>query len=221
MSLNAKQNVRCPECGQMSEITMWNSITVKDSKDLNQDLLQGKINMFHCPSCSHTALMPTPMLYHDEEKRLMISFSPCNDPILKHQLFDNVQKTSKESGELEKLEGYNLRFVTDYNELLEKLLIFDNGLNDKAIEVIKLMIIMQDSDKCEQRSCRFGKRDGAELEFMIADRKENQIYTSKVPLDRYDTIDASLKESGVKPYSFEWEMVDSSYATKLLQGFNN
>ena len=121
MSLNAKQNVRCPECGQMSEITVWNSITVKDSKDLKQDLLQGKINMFHCPSCSHTALMPTPMLYHDEEKRLMISFSPCNDPILKNQLFDNVQKTSKESGELEKLEGYNLRFITDYNELLEKI----------------------------------------------------------------------------------------------------
>ena len=129
MSLNLKQNVKCPKCSQMSEVTVWNSITVKDSEDLKHDLLTGKVNMFRCPSCSYSALMPTPMLYHDEDKRLMISFSPCDDVVLKSQLFDNVQKSSKESGELDKLEGYNLRFVTDYNELLEKILIFDNDMN--------------------------------------------------------------------------------------------
>lgn len=221
MSLNAKQNVKCPRCGQMTEVTVWNSITVKDSADLKQDLLHGKVNMFHCPSCSHTALMPTPMLYHDEEKRLMISFSPCNDPLLKNQLFDNIQKSSKESGELDKLEGYNLRFVTDYNEFLEKILIFDNEMNDKTIEVIKLMILSQDLEKAQFRICRFGKTENGTMEFMIYDEKEKQTYTSSVPKETYDTINTQLRESGVKPYSFGWEMVDPSYATKLLNGFNN
>ncbi len=221
MSLNLKQNVKCPKCGQMSEVTVWNSITVSDSVDLKQDLLSGKINMFRCPSCSYSALMPTPMLYHDENKKLMISFSPCNDEVLKHQLFDNVQKSSKESGELEKLEGYNLRFVADYNELLEKILIFDNGMNDKTIEVLKLMILSQDIEKAERRTCRFGKIENNVLEFMIYDTIENQTYTSQVPKETYDTIDLQLKQSGVKPYSFVWEMVDPSYATRLLNGFNN
>ena len=115
----------------MSEVTVWNSITVKDSEDLKHDLLTGKVNMFRCPSCSYSALMPTPMLYHDEDKRLMISFSPCDDVVLKSQLFDNVQK------------------------------------------------------------------------------------------ETYDTIHKQLLESGMKPYSFGWEMVDASYATRLLNGFNN
>lgn len=221
MSLNLKQNVKCPKCGQMSEVTVWNSITVSDSVDLKQDLLSGKINMFRCPSCSYSALMPTPMLYHDENKKLMISFSPCNDEVLKHQLFDNVQKSSKESGELEKLEGYNLRFVADYNELLEKILIFDNEMNDKTIEVLKLMILSQDIEKAERRTCRFGKIENNVLEFMIYDTIENQTYTSQVPKETYDTIDFQLKQSGVKPYSFGWEMVDPSYATRLLNGFNN
>lgn len=221
MSLNLKQNVKCPKCGQMSEVTVWNSITVSDSVDLKQDLLSGKINMFRCPSCSYSALMPTPMLYHDENKKLMISFSPCNDEVLKHQLFDNVQKSSKESGELEKLEGYNLRFVADYNELLEKILIFDNEMNDKTIEVLKLMILSQDIEKAERRTCRFGKIENNVLEFMIYDTIENQTYTSQVPKETYDTIDLQLKQSGVKPYSFGWEMVDPSYATRLLNGFNN
>ena len=39
MSLNLKQNVKCPKCSQMSEVTVWNSITVKDSEDLKHDLL--------------------------------------------------------------------------------------------------------------------------------------------------------------------------------------
>ena len=221
MSLNLKQNVKCPKCSQMSEVTVWNSITVKDSEDLKHDLLTGKVNMFRCPSCSYSALMPTPMLYHDEDKRLMISFSPCDDVVLKGQLFDNVQKSSKESGELDKLEGYNLRFVTDYNELLEKILIFDNDMNDKTMEVIKLMVLSQDLEKAEQRVCRFGKCQDEVIEFMIYDTIENQTYTSKVPKETYDTIHKQLLESGMKPYSFGWEMVDASYATRLLNGFNN
>lgn len=221
MSLNSKQNVKCPQCRQMSEITVWNMITVRDSADLKQDLLHGKVNMFHCPSCSHTALMPTPMLYQDEDKRLLISFSPCSDPLLKAQLYDNVCKSSKESGELDKLEGYNLRFVTDYNELLEKILIFENGMSDKTIEVLKLMILSQDLEKSADRICRFGKCENDALEFMIYDVKENQTYTSNVPVETYRTIDESLRDSGVKPYSFGWEMVDASYATKILNGVNN
>ena len=141
MSINLKQSVKCPECSQMSDVTVWSSITVKDSIDLKADLLAGKINMFKCPSCEHIALMPHPMLYHDEEKRLMMSFSPTNDPVVKEQMYLNIKESSSKSGELEKLEGYNLRFVTDYNELLEKILIFDNELNDKAVEVLKLMIL--------------------------------------------------------------------------------
>lgn len=221
MSINHKQSVKCPKCSQMSDIVVWSSITVKDSPDLKADLLHGKVNIFRCPTCFQTALMPSPMLYHDKDKRLMISFSPCTDPVLKEQLYENVVKTSSESGELEKLEGYNLRFVSDFNELLEKILIFDCNLNDKAIEVIKLMIIMQDADKSEQRLCRFGKQDENGLEFMITDTVENRIYTSRVPLESYNTIWQQLRESGVKPYSFSWERVDSTYATKLLKGYNN
>ena len=68
MSINVKQSIKCPKCAQMSDITVWTSITVKDSPDLKADLLKGKINIFRCPSCSHMGLMPSPMLYHDEDR---------------------------------------------------------------------------------------------------------------------------------------------------------
>ena len=221
MSINTKQSIKCPKCGQMSDITVWNSITVKDSEDLKHDLLKGKVNIFHCPSCSHTGLMPSPLLYHDEDKKLMISFSPCNDAKLKKKLYDEICKSSAESGEMEKLSGYNLRFVTDYNELLEKILIFDSGLNDKTIEVLKLMVLMQDEEKMQDRSCRFGKCEDGAIEFMIQDMKEEQVYTSSVPMSTYNLVHKSLLESGVKDYSFGWETVNNEYASRLLNGFNN
>ncbi len=221
MSINSKQQVKCPKCGNISDITVWHSITVGDSRDLKEDLLHGRVNIFRCPECDQTGLMPTPILYHDERERLMLSFSPCADPIEASRQYDKIRKSSKESGELERLKEYNLRFITDFNALLEKILIFDAGLNDKAVEVIKLMILSQEIDKSEQRICRFGKKDGGALEFMVHDTIENQIYTSSVPVESYDTIWKSLLESGVKPYSFDWETVDGAYATRLLNGFNN
>lgn len=220
MSINSKQSVKCPSCGGLGDVTVWNAVTVKDSPDLKADLLAGKINMFRCGACGHAALMPTPLLYHDEDKKLMISFSPCAEE-RRVKLYGDMVKNSKESDALKNFSGYNLRFVTEYNELLEKILIFDNGLNDKAVEVIKLMILSQDLEKADFRVCRFGKLENGALEFMIYDKKENQVYTSSVPKESYDTVYARLRESGVKPYSFGWEMVDSSYATRLLNGFNN
>lgn len=221
MSINTKQNVKCPECGQMGDITVWSSITVKDSEDLKKDFLAGKVNIFRCASCGHMGLMPTPLLYNDEDKKLMISFSPCTDDAVAKKQYDEICRASKDSGEMKALEGYNLRFVTDYNEMLEKILIFDNGLNDKAIEIIKLLIMMQEPEKADSRKCRFGKLDGENMEFMVQDFKEQQVYTSSVPKETYDSIWNNLKKSGVKDYSFGWECVNSAYATALLNGINN
>ena len=111
--------------------------------------------------------------------------------------------------------------MTSYNELLEKILIFDSNLDDKVIEVIKLLVLAQESDKMAQRACIFGKCDGGAIEFMVTDKKENRVYTSRVPRETYNTIKDQLAASGVKFKSFNWEMVDGDYAASLLRGRNN
>lgn len=220
MSINFKKQIKCPSCANLSEMTLWQSVTVSDSQDLKEDILKGKVNIFRCASCGATALVPVPLLYHDEEKHLMISFSPCEEAD-KIRLFNQVKETSRESGELSELSDYNLRFVCSYNEFLEKILIFDNGLSDKTIEVLKLLVLMQDSEKMDSRVCMFGKIDADQIEFMVQDKKEGQIYTSRVPMETYNTVAKSLHDSGVKDRSFDWEIVDSEYAASLLRGSNN
>lgn len=220
MSLNDTQTIKCPHCKEESEITVWQSVTVSDSPDLKEDLLKGKLNMFKC-RCGYSALFPAPMLYNDEDKKLLISFAPENDAKEKLRLFKEIKETSHNSGELSKYPDYNLRFVASYNELLEKILIFDNGLHDKVVEVIKLLVLSQEPEKEKQRICIFGKLDEDAIEFMVQDRVENQVYTSRVPLSTYETIAAELKKSGVKYKSFDWEIIDIDYAKTMLYGANN
>lgn len=221
MSINYKQSIKCPKCGHLQEMNVWSSITCDDSPDLKQDLLEAKINIFRCEDCGQAALVPAPLLYHDKDKKLLISFTPCNDNAQKLRLFEEVRKASRESEELKEYEDYNLRFVTVYDELLEKLLIFDNGLHDKVIEVLKVLILTQEPEKAEHRSAVFGKTDGENLEFLIKDTKEMQFYTSKIPVASYETIKEQLRLSGVKYKSFDWEIVDIDYGTGLLRGINN
>lgn len=221
MSINTKESHPCPKCGQQNDITVWNSITVHDSPDLKHDLLSGKVNFYVCASCGYRALAPNPMLYHDIDKKLLFSFSPCSNLATAQELYDKVRETSEKSGELKKLEGYNLRFITNINDLMEKIITFDHGLNDKVLEVIKLMILSQDLEKSQQRECRLGKKTEENIEFVIRDTKEQQIYTCTVPLSTYETLYKQVMESGIKPYSFNWEMVDNFYASRILNGFNN
>lgn len=220
MSISKKQTIKCPSCGEECELTIWQSITAEDG-DLKDDLLRGKINIFKCGACGAAALVPEPLLYRDCGARLLITFTPCADDAKKAHLLEKIRRTSQESGELDDLDGWNLRFVTDYNGLLEKLLIFDCGLHDKVIEVIKLLILMQEESKMSERVCMFGKLDGEILEFMVQDRTENRVYTSRVPQSTYDAVSKSLSESGVKYKSFSWELVDRAYAANLLRGENN
>lgn len=221
MSLNASEKINCPKCGQMHTITVWDSITANDSTDLKNDILTRRINMFECSSCDHVALFPNPLLYTDTEKKLIISFIPTYDKNEKMKLFDEIKKTSKESGELKAFEHYNLRFVSDYNDLIEKILIFDAGLNDKTVEFLKMLILSQDPQTADDRVCMFGKITDDSIEFLIQDIKNNQMYTSNVPLETYNTVNIELKNTGIKPYSFDWEMIDLDYIARVVNGLNN
>ncbi len=221
MSINTKQSIKCPKCGQLHEMCVWNSITVSDSPDLKKDLLAGKINILRCDICGQTALLPNPLLYHDEDKKLLISFVPCNDTELRKKLFTNLKNNFEKNDEIKKYDSYNLRFVSDYNTFLEKILVFDSGLHDKVTELIKLLILSQEPDKAANRIAVFGKKDSDNLEFLVRDSSDGMCYTSKVPISTYNTLYDEIRKSGIKYKSFNFEEIDTDYASKIINGMNN
>ena len=152
---------------------------------------------------------------------LLISFVPCNDTELRKKLFTNLKNNFEKNDEIKKYDSYNLRFVSDYNTFLEKILVFDSGLHDKVTELIKLLILSQEPDKAANRIAVFGKKDSDNLEFLVRDSSDGMCYTSKVPISTYNTLYDEIRKSGIKYKSFNFEEIDTDYASKIINGMNN
>jgi hypothetical protein len=57
-----------------AEIT--NIVDVGKDADLKQRFLGGRINAIECPTCGFQGILNTPLLYHDPEKELLLSYVP-------------------------------------------------------------------------------------------------------------------------------------------------
>lgn len=66
----------CPRCRQpiMAEINQL--LDVSSDPQAKQMLLSGQINLAQCPACGYQGMIPTPIVYHDAEKELLLTFFP-------------------------------------------------------------------------------------------------------------------------------------------------
>lgn len=126
------RQMECLNCKKNSTIVMWDSVNVYLNPELKQDLMDSKLFQFTCPFCKFPAKLEYPLLYHDQANKFMIYMSITEDNE------NNVLKITKEAqGFYQHLLNYRLRIVRTYNQLKEKILIFDHKLDDRAIELLK------------------------------------------------------------------------------------
>ncbi len=77
----------CPECGAESPYDVWQSINTAEEPQAREDLLQGKINVFECPKCSAKSIVPSSLLYHDPDRRIIAQYYPL-ESIKEKNFFD-------------------------------------------------------------------------------------------------------------------------------------
>ncbi|MEA2007537.1 MAG: CpXC domain-containing protein [Chloroflexota bacterium] len=71
-----KIQTACPNCGQP---VLSDSIQVFDvgvDPRLKDILLSGRVNITQCQNCGYQGALPLPIVYHDPEKELLLTFSP-------------------------------------------------------------------------------------------------------------------------------------------------
>lgn len=68
--------INCPNCRQpiMSEVMQL--FDVGENPNAKQILLSGAVNFIQCPNCGYQGQFPTPIVYHDPEKQLLLTFIP-------------------------------------------------------------------------------------------------------------------------------------------------
>lgn len=136
MSKSIKRMITCPKCGCQQEAVLWNSINVTLDPWAKPKILDQSFFEFTCEKCQNTAPLSYSCLYHDMENKLMIYLIPQSRPK------DMEVLDTEEAWDLYK-NGYTLRVVGTVNELAEKIVIFQNGRDDRVIELCKLYMQQQ------------------------------------------------------------------------------
>ncbi|KPL78554.1 hypothetical protein AC812_00985 [Bellilinea caldifistulae] len=72
----AKIQTQCPRCKApvVAEIEQLFDLNV--NPQAKQQLLSGQVNVIHCPSCGYEGMLGTPIVYHDPDKELLLTFVP-------------------------------------------------------------------------------------------------------------------------------------------------
>ncbi|MBN2501336.1 MAG: hypothetical protein JXB38_11205 [Anaerolineales bacterium] len=68
--------IACPQCGQPAIAEINQLIDVGQEPGLKNALLNGQTNVVVCQSCGYQGNVPTPIVYHDPEKELLLTFFP-------------------------------------------------------------------------------------------------------------------------------------------------
>jgi hypothetical protein len=131
MSLTKQVDVACPSCGSPQKFTLWESLNVEIDPAEKENLLSGEICTLRCEWCGEESPIEHDLLYHDPGKKLLIQLS-CEqseeDSTLK-QAIENLSGVTAQ--------GYRFRVVKTFKDLVEKVLIFDDRLDDRVVEVLK------------------------------------------------------------------------------------
>lgn len=133
-----KTQVACPQCRQPNVVEVQQIFDVSQDPLAKQKLLNGAVNVMRCPTCGYSGMIGTPVVYHDPDKELLLTFFPpeSNLPLneqekqlgpLINKIIDNLPA--------EKRKGYIFQpqSMLTFQTLIEKILEAD-GITKEMLE---------------------------------------------------------------------------------------
>lgn len=153
MSRHYIENITCPNCQKESDFLIWDSINTSLDPDMKDKVRTGEAFQWNCPFCDAKANVEYATLYHQMEDLVMIYYVPGDGD--KTDIIELMQGRHKnEDGKYVEMdikidEGYMKRVVETKNQFREKLLILDQGLDDRIIELMKIFLTAHLEDKEE------------------------------------------------------------------------
>jgi hypothetical protein len=210
MSLPDEMTITCPKCGHEQDFTIWSSVNVTNSPELKAKILSGELVQFCCTQCGHTSQVVYPMLYHDMEQDLMIWLFPGEEPPPDDSLGTSAMLRGLS-------EGYQCRWVQSFNELLEKILLFDADIDDRIFEWFKIMMRSQWSGNVADSDDIFfsgsSESDGEPV-LGLTVISQDGCREATIPSDVFDGLAKHAKGHGVFnmfPVDATWPRVNHHY----------
>lgn len=127
MSKNHDVKYKCPYCGYVFDMTVYDAVNVQQDPDLRDRCVYGEIFQQECPHCHKQFLVQNDLLYEDPIHKFAIWVCAHDFGKMDIRAFTKplVQK------------GYVLRRCATVKEFAEKIQILEDGVNDVMVELAK------------------------------------------------------------------------------------
>jgi hypothetical protein len=142
--------LRCPKCATPFAVELFTNLHVTRAPERREAVLQGKFSIFPCPSCDGRIRLEPTMLYTDFERWRWYGVFPRSAIRHRTALVELVRKGFHENLEVaappmvrEWAPKFAVRVVFGLASLRDKLLCEDHGLDDRALEVLKWMVLRE------------------------------------------------------------------------------
>ena len=208
MSTEIEKDIICPQCGESQKYRLFASVNAKENPDLKRRVLSETLYDWRCKRCNYFAAMAYSFLYTDPEAGYMVCVAPAGET--------SAMEPTQE------IQSYTKRIVKNLAELKEKILIFDIGYDDVAVELVKsaLCATIAKTYQVNRVHAYFSRINGEEMEFAVfLPRKAEPVYHS-TKLEVYRQSQEVLRSLDfVDPKGFV--RVDAKLAKKILQDYQN
>ena len=119
----------CPHCQAETDHKVLDHINIDRNPELRAKVQDLSCFRVQCPNCGETALAVHPCLYHDMANQFMVWLWP--------------EEGQAPRAQFDPLAGYALRRVDSLNAFREKINVLECGLDDRAVEMMKLLLFAQ------------------------------------------------------------------------------
>mgnify|MGYP002706330554 FL=1 len=174
MSMQHQEEITCPACQKAGNFTVWDSVDIAENPEMKDSIASLEAFHYHCPHCGTTVNIDYGFLYHDANRRFMVFYGPTEndeqradrDMTENHQVFEKMSANH-----------YVFRLARTKEDLLEKITIFEAGLDDRLMELTKAAALAQFKEQDKEfkvTSCHFVSQDDGSLRLVFFDKASEQ-----------------------------------------------
>jgi hypothetical protein len=129
----SKIEITCPGCGEPGTREMQKRVCISKHPEIKDDIISGSYFEWKCPKCEKRFFIDDVFLYNDDEHKFMVYYVPgFREDVLK---VPTVIKTDADYDTQHSI----LRVASSFIGFVEKIRILEEGLDDRAIEAVKVL----------------------------------------------------------------------------------
>ena len=170
-------DVDCPSCGCQGKFITYNKIDICENPELRDKIFNREIFMFNCDECNEKFMIAYNTVYIDRENKYALALI--------------TDGSNGFSGDGITIGEYDLRIVRSVNSFIEKITLFEDGIDDRVAELLKLWLYenFETQTKSKAVAIFYGGRipETDQLKFFFIG-EENSSMETEISMESYRNI---------------------------------